>query len=82
MDWPENDVKMTVAEKEMARGFMDGFDLSAPRPSANRSLSYRWGFTNALRDRGEAHRFTNTERARRIASYIIDRDNRAMRAAP
>jgi hypothetical protein len=28
----------------MVQGFMDGYDISAPEPSANRSESYRHGF--------------------------------------
>jgi hypothetical protein len=28
----------------MVQGFMDGYDLTAPEPSANRSASYRHGF--------------------------------------
>ena len=74
--WPDDDPKMSWAEREMTRGFMDGYDVAAPRPSKNRSLSYRWGFVNALRDRGEHPRFTNAAQARRIADYIIRRDNR------
>lgn len=75
--WPDKDEKMTFAEKEMVRGFMDGYDLSSPRPSSNRSLSYRWGFMNALRDINKAPRFASSERARRLAEYVIRRDNRS-----
>lgn len=32
------------ANDEMVQGYMDGYDLSAPEPSANRSASYRHGF--------------------------------------
>lgn len=28
----------------MVQGYMDGYDLTAPEPSANRSNSYRHGF--------------------------------------
>jgi hypothetical protein len=32
--------------EEMARGYLDGYDLDAPEPSANRSACYRHGFAN------------------------------------
>jgi hypothetical protein len=32
------------ANDDMVQGYMDGYDLSAPEPSANRSSSYRHGF--------------------------------------
>lgn len=32
------------ANTEMVQGYMDGYDLSAPDPSDNRSHSYRHGF--------------------------------------
>ena len=32
------------ANEEMVQGYMDGYDLNAPPPSANRSYSYRHGF--------------------------------------
>lgn len=35
---------MTREEDEMAEGYRDGRDLSAPEPSSNRSHSYRHGF--------------------------------------
>jgi hypothetical protein len=68
--------RMSFAEREMTQGFMDGYDRSAPRPSSNRSLSYRWGFMNALRDRNEHPPFSSAKRARRLAEYVIRRDNR------
>jgi len=39
------------ANEDMIRGFLDGYDLSAPEPSANRSASYRHGFANGRDDR-------------------------------
>lgn len=38
------------ANAEMVEGFMDGYDLTAPEPSANRSHSYRHGFANGRDD--------------------------------
>jgi hypothetical protein len=35
---------MTDANPDMVQGYMDGYDLTAPEPSANRSHSYRHGF--------------------------------------
>lgn len=32
------------ANDEMVQGYMDGYDLTAPEPSENRSASYRHGF--------------------------------------
>lgn len=32
------------ANPDMVQGYMDGYDLTAPEPSANRSASYRHGF--------------------------------------
>jgi len=40
------------ANTEMVEGFMDGYDLSAPEPSSNRSASYRHGFMCARIDKG------------------------------
>lgn len=38
------------ANAEMIEGFRDGYDLSSPEPSANRSASYRHGFANGRDD--------------------------------
>lgn len=35
---------MSEANDEMVQGYMDGYDLTAPEPSENRSHSYRHGF--------------------------------------
>lgn len=35
---------------EMVLGFMDGYDLSSPEPSENRSHSYRHGFKAGRND--------------------------------
>ena len=39
------------ANEEMIEGYLDGFDLNNPEPSANRSRSYRHGFANGRDDR-------------------------------
>ena len=41
----------TAAEADMVQGYIDGFDLDAPEPSANRSRSYRHGFANGRDDK-------------------------------
>lgn len=38
------------ANADMIEGFRDGYDLSCPEPSANRSASYRHGFANGRDD--------------------------------
>ena len=38
------------ANADMIEGFRDGYDLTAPEPSANRSASYRHGFANGRDD--------------------------------
>jgi len=76
MSWPMNDKTMSVGEREMVSGFIDGSDRDAPRPSGNRTAAYTWGFLNALRDRGEYPRHRSADRARRVAAYLIKRVNR------
>lgn len=44
--------KTTPANAEMIEGFMDGYDLSNPEPSENRSHSYRHGFRSGRADKG------------------------------
>lgn len=42
----------TPANADMVEGFMDGYDLSNPEPSDNRSRSYRHGFRSGRADKG------------------------------
>lgn len=44
--------KATQSNPEMVQGFMDGYDLSCPEPSDNRSYSYRHGFRSGRADKG------------------------------
>jgi hypothetical protein len=44
---------MPQANAEMIEGFMDGYDLSNPEPSENRSHSYRHGFRSGRADKGQ-----------------------------
>lgn len=41
------------ANTDMVEGFRDGYDLTAPEPSANRSASYRHGFMCGRIDKGK-----------------------------
>lgn len=41
------------ANADMIEGFRDGYDLTAPEPSANRSASYRHGFMCGRIDKGQ-----------------------------
>lgn len=41
------------ANAEMVEGFRDGYDMSAPEPSTNRSASYRHGFMCGRIDKGQ-----------------------------
>lgn len=48
--------EQTFAERERFEGYLYGFDLSSPEPSANRSASYRHGFINGRADKtGKLH---------------------------
>lgn len=40
------------ANSDMVEGFRDGYDLTSPEPSTNRSASYRHGFMCARIDKG------------------------------
>lgn len=40
------------ANAQMIEGFVDGYDLSNPEPSGNRSRSYRHGFRSGRADKG------------------------------
>lgn len=48
----KDSVTTTPANAEMVQGFMDGYDLSNPEPSKNRSHSYRHGFRSGRADKG------------------------------
>lgn len=61
------------ANDEMVAGFLDGYDLDAPEPSANRSHSYRHGFANGRDDRGGKPRASAAE-LRRMADLAMERD--------
>lgn len=64
------------ANDDMVAGFLDGFDLSAPEPSANRSASYRHGFANGRADKLHKNIGTAQERGE-LADKAVEKDERA-----
>jgi hypothetical protein len=58
---------------EMIEGFIDGYDLSAPEPSDNRSHSYRHGFANGRDDRSGKPRASYAELVR-LAELAMEKD--------
>lgn len=62
------------ANDEMVRGFLDGYDLSAPEPSDNRSHSYRHGFANGRDDQSRKPRADVAE-LRRLADLAMERND-------
>jgi hypothetical protein len=46
-----NGIDQRPANDEMVEGYRDGFDLSNPEPSENRSYSYRHGYANGRADK-------------------------------
>jgi hypothetical protein len=69
------------ANADMVEGYRDGFDLSSPEPSDNRSHSYRHGFANGRDDRAGKPRGSYTELVR-MADLAMEKDRNieAMRA--
>lgn len=66
------------ANAEMIEGFRDGYDITAPEPSANRSRSYRHGFKNGRADKtGKSRKMTIKELgdAADLAMYLDDQDS-------
>ena len=68
MDRPAND--------EMIQGFMDGYDLTTPEPSGNRSHSYRHGFKAGRNDKSLQGPFhgMSAEAIRRLADEAMAQD--------
>lgn len=59
----------------MVEGFRDGYDLTAPEPSANRSASYRHGFMCARIDKGLVQWQGTTGRLREMADVAMNEDD-------
>lgn len=62
------------ANGEMIRGFMDGYDLTSPEPSSNRTASYRHGFMCARIDKSQIAS-PGYETLNRMANEAMDSDN-------
>ena len=73
MSKPPTPATERPANAEMVQGFRDGYDLSAPEPSANRSHSYRHGFANGRDDRAGKPRAGYTE-LHRLADLAMEMD--------
>lgn len=72
-DHPTKQATAEPANDEMVEGYRDGFDLSSPAPSDNRSRSYQHGFANGRDDRRRQPRETAAE-LRRLASLALETD--------
>ena len=62
------------ANDEMVQGFRDGYDLTAPEPSGNRSNSYRHGFMVARIDKGALPYQGGADHLRRLADEAMQAD--------
>jgi hypothetical protein len=63
------------ANDEMVQGFRDGYDLTAPEPSANRSASYRHGFMCGRIDKGQIVWTGTADGLRRLADEAMNEDD-------
>jgi len=66
------------ANADMVEGFRDGYDLTAPEPSANRSASYRHGFMCGRLDQSNGEGSPGYEALKRMAEEAMDADARAI----
>jgi hypothetical protein len=62
------------ANDEMVKGYLDGFDLTTPPPSMNRSASYRHGWLNGRDDRAGKPR-DSADNLRRLADEAMTADD-------
>lgn len=63
------------ANADMIEGFRDGYDPTAPEPSANRSASYRHGFAMGRLDKTPAAWGKHShEELERLADAAMDAD--------
>ena len=70
--------KEKQANDEMLQGFLDGYDLNAPEPSANRSASYRHGFMVGRIDKTpEIWGKRSADELRRMADEAMKADEQA-----
>lgn len=62
------------ANSDMIEGFRDGYDLTAPEPSGNRSNSYRHGFMVARIDKGAVQYHGPVDHLRKLADEAMEAD--------
>lgn len=62
------------ANDEMVQGYMDGYDLNAPEPYANRSHSYRHGFAVGRSEKTK-QKLPNHETLRAAADAAMAKDD-------
>ncbi len=65
--------KTKPANDEMIQGYMDGYDLTAPEPSTNRSYSYRHGFIVGRAEK-KRRRLPNADVLRAAADAAMEKD--------
>ena len=65
---------MPEANADIIEGFLDGYDLTAPEPSANRSASYRHGFMCGRIDKGLVPWQGGADHLRQLADEAMDAD--------
>lgn len=63
------------ANSKMIEGFRDGYDLTAPEPSANRSASYRHGFMCGRIDKRQVAWSGCADELRKMADAAMDADD-------
>lgn len=64
------------ANADMIEGFRDGYDLTAPEPSSNRSASYQHGFMVARIDKGAVPHQGSAANLSDMADRAMDEDDR------
>lgn len=62
------------ANADMIEGFRDGYDLTAPEPSDNRSRSYRHGFMCGRLDKHKAKFNGTADDLRKMADVAMLQD--------
>jgi hypothetical protein len=68
-------MKDRPANDEMVQGFRDGYDLTAPEPSSNRSASYRHGFMCARIDKRVILWSYTADQLRKMADDAMAQDD-------
>lgn len=63
------------ANADMIEGYMDGYDLNAPEPSANRSHSYRHGFMVGRAEKTNNRSAAPHEKLNELADEAMAKDD-------